>query len=88
MFYKLNFFKKCESLCGDDFQNKIKIDTINLHLLSSLSELMPFKLPFSGKDMGYFAVLKMNNGDIYYIKKDSFDDIIDVINKINSLNYL
>jgi len=63
MFYKLHYFKKSEDICADDLKNEILIDTINLSLVSSLSDLRQFRLPFTGQYRGKYALLTMNNGD-------------------------
>ncbi len=76
MFYKLHYFKKAESICANDLKEKEQIDMINLSLVSSLSELKKFHLPFSGQFMGNYAQLTMNNGDKYYISSDSFIDVL------------
>jgi hypothetical protein len=77
MFYKLHYFKKSHSICANDLQEKIKVDTINLSFVSSLSDLQKFITPFSNNFSGEYALLTMNNGDRYYIDKKSFEDISD-----------
>ena len=81
MFYKLHYFKKGKELCGNDFLEKDKVDTINLSLVSSISDLQQFRLPFSGTFKGNYGLLSMNNGDIYYLKEESFSDLSDTISR-------
>lgn len=75
MFHKINYFKKAKEICADDFNEPNKVDTINLSLVSSLTELQDFRLPFSGTHKGHYALLTMNNGDRYYILTNSFMDL-------------
>lgn len=81
MFYKLHYFKKADSICADDLKEKNQIDTINLSLVSSLSDLKKFHLPFSGDFKGNYSLLTMNNGDRYYINENSFADVSEAIGR-------
>ncbi len=73
MFYKLKYFKNSVAgICGSDFETTERVELINLNLISSISSLCTYTLPFSGKIIGTYAVLVMNNKDTFYIKKDSF----------------
>lgn len=68
MFYDLKYIKKSnKGLCGDDLKQKQQVDKINLNLISSVSEITKFHLPFSGDYVADYATVTMNNGDIYYI---------------------
>lgn len=82
MFYKLHYFKKSEDICADDLKNEILIDTINLSLVSSLSSLRQFRLPFTGQYRAKYALLTMNNGDRYFIDEGSFADVSNAINQL------
>ena len=73
MFYQLRYFKKSTNgLCGADFENKEEKDMVNIPLISSVSDLISFKLPFSNGFVGKYAVVTMNNGEKYYIGEESF----------------
>ncbi len=81
MFHKINYFTKGNGMCGNDMDNNYT-DTINISLISSLSELNRFNLPFSNEYKGNYAVLKMNNKDIYYLTENSFLEISAILTKI------
>lgn len=79
MFYKLYYFKKADSICANDLEEKNKIENINLSLVSSLSDLQRYHLPISGTFKGNYALLTMNNGDRYYINQTSFENVSEAI---------
>jgi len=72
-FHQLHYFKKSQNgICADDFTNKEQLDTINLMFILSLSDLLNFDLPLSGKHVGQYALVTMSNNDKYYIWRNSF----------------
>lgn len=71
-FIKLNYFKNGKNICGADFELPTKEMTLNLSQIESLSELKTFRLPFSGKKISLYAVLKTNTGDIFFIRKKEY----------------
>jgi hypothetical protein len=73
--FKLNYFKKSDSICGSDFENNRKTEHINLLQVSSLSELKAFRLPFSGKYVGDYSILSMLNGDKFAVDKKEYQRI-------------
>jgi len=75
MLYEIGYFKKGKEICGDDFNNRQEIEEINTLLISSLSALKTFSLPFTGKDIGKYAVITMNNNDKYYIDEEQYKNI-------------
>jgi hypothetical protein len=80
-FYELKYFKKSDNgICADDFKNIMKTDIINLFLISSISELKSFCLPFSGKLVDKYVLVTMNNGDKYYISEYYSIDLLVEIN--------
>lgn len=83
--HELHYFHKSKKgICGDDFNNKEQSDLINLSFILSLSELLRFELPFSGKFVGEYAVVTMSNNEKYYIGEGSFIGLRDAI-LINSV---
>lgn len=80
MFHKINYHTKGNGICGSDMNNNYT-DSINISLISSLSELEPFNLPFSNTHKGNYAVLTMNNKDKYYITENSFLEISEILTK-------
>lgn len=79
MIYEIKIFTE-KTICGADFKNKEYIKFINLNLISSLSDLTIFQLPFSGNVSGKFSELKMNNKDLFYIKESEFIKIKEKLN--------
>src|SRR5690606_18753900 len=85
MFFRLHFFKKSNNgICADDFKNKTEIDTINLKMILSLSELLKFETPLSGRYVGKYAMLTMSNNDKYYIHENSFADLSNAISMVSA----
>jgi hypothetical protein len=78
--FKLNYFKKSESICGSDFENKRNTEYINLQQVSSLSELRVFRLPFSGKYVGDYSIVRMLNGDKFAVDKKEYQRIKTALN--------
>lgn len=86
LLYQLCFFKKSkEGLCAADFDNRRQLDIINLFFMSSISSLTRFYYPLSDKPGSNYAELKMNNGDTFYIDEKSYDDLLPIMNKNNSI---
>jgi hypothetical protein len=82
--YKLHYFKKSQTgICADDFKNATEVDTINLKLLLSLSDLQKFRGPLTGKYIGKFALVTMSNNDKYYIDENSFVDLSETLSKVS-----
>ena len=78
MIYKLKYFHKSEGnegLCGSDFKNSISLELINLKLLISLSELMLFRLPFSGERVDYYSIVTMSNNLNFFILKSEYEKL-------------
>lgn len=83
--YKLHYFRKSQTgICADDFKNAKKVDTINLKLLLSLSDLQKFETPLSGTYIGKFALVTMSNNDKYYIDENSFADLSEALSKVSA----
>jgi len=83
--YKLKYFlKNLGGICANDFENKEAVDFINLRHVSSLSEVRKFYLPLSGTYVSGadYAKLTMNNGDTYYVKENSFNDLYNSLQTI------
>lgn len=80
MFYKLQYVTKSETgICGSDFDDNRKEDNINTSLILSISSLMEFKLPFSGRFICNYALVTMSNNDKYYIDEEEFIRIYDLL---------
>lgn len=77
--YKLQYFKCGDSICGSDLENKQQVSYINLQQVSSLSDIKKFLLPLSGTYKGDYAVVSMQNGDIFYINKAEHSKIVDAL---------
>jgi hypothetical protein len=76
MFYNLKYFLKSDnSFCAIDFDNKEKIETINISFILSISDLQMYKLPFSGEEVGNYSIVVMSNNDTFYIKENSFKEL-------------
>ena len=85
MFFKLHFFKKTSNgICANDFKNKTEIDTINLKMVLSLSNLQKFEMPLTGNYVGNYALLTMNNNDKYYLHENSFADLSNAISILSA----
>lgn len=86
MFFKLHFFKKSDNgICANDFKYKQKhIETINLKMILSLSDLLIFEKPLSGDYVGNYALLTMSNNDKYYIDEKSFADLSNAISMVSA----
>lgn len=78
--FSVQYFKNSESICGSDFKNKRNTEYINLQQVSSLSQLMTFRLPFSGKYVGDYGILSMQNGDKFVVDKDEYQRIKQALN--------
>jgi len=80
--YKLLFFSKSQNgICADDLKNKNQVESINLSLLLSLSDLLEFRKPFSGDFVGNYAKVTMSNDDAYYIDANSFAELSAAVSK-------
>jgi len=87
MFYKLLYFKKSQDgICGEDFKNEQKTETINLKFLLSLSGLIKYENPFSGRFVGNFAIVTMSNNDRYFIDMNSFFNVNQFIRRHTEIN--
>ena len=73
--YKLKFLKGGNNLCAADLENKKQVEYINLLAVSSLSGIKKFHLPLSGTYKGDYAVLRMINGDVFYVDKEEHNKI-------------
>lgn len=72
--YTLKYFNK-NVICADDFKSTDKTAMINLKAISSLTELEPFILIFSGKHVNNYATLTMTNNDRYYIREETYEKL-------------
>jgi len=70
--FSIHFFANSASICANDFKNETQVEYINLQHVSSLSGLMRFHLPFSGKYVSSYGVLSMQNGDKFCITEDEY----------------
>jgi hypothetical protein len=78
--YKLQYFQSGNSICGNDLENKLQIEYINLQQVSSISEVKKLLLPLSGRYKGDYAVVSMQNGDRFYINKVEHSKIAAALN--------
>ena len=83
MFYKLHYFKKAESICASDLKEEEKMEMINISLISSISDLLNFNFPFSGEFKGKYALITMNNGDLFYINEKPYLFLLDYLRPMN-----
>lgn len=81
--YELFYFKKGNSLCGSDFDNIEKVEHINIKAISSISQVEQFKLPLSGQHKGKYAIVRMINGDTYYISDKSQLQLIYILKSLS-----
>lgn len=73
---KINYIPTSEKgICGSDFRQPERTTAINPQFILSLSEPIMFTLPFSGAAVEKYSVLKMSNGDTYYIKEKQWEKI-------------
>jgi hypothetical protein len=79
--YKLKYFKKSDTICGDDFKLQDEIENINLDFLLSLSEIKNFRLPLSGTYVDNYAVVTMSNNDMYCIRENVFNELKEIIDE-------
>jgi len=80
MLYKLHYFNKSDGICANDFNNTIKFELINLSFILSISELLDFRTPLSGRFVDKYGVLTMSNNDKYFINEKSFTELNNAIN--------
>jgi hypothetical protein len=83
MFHKIHYFKKSDNICAEDLKEKEKIEIINISLISSISDLLDFKLPFSGKFIGKYALITMNNGDKFYVNEKPYLFMMELLGPMN-----
>jgi hypothetical protein len=75
MFFKLKHFTK--STCGiSTFGQDEVADTINLRFLVSVSDLVLYP-------QGRYSMVKMSNGDRYYIKEAEYNELMDALELSN-----
>ena len=80
MFYKLKYFSASTSgIAGNHLEHPEKTVLINLDLVSEVSELLRFDLPISGKHIGTYAIVMMNNTSLFYIKETSYKELLKVL---------
>lgn len=77
--YKLNYFTRGDSLYARDLENQRQIEYVNLHQLSSISDIKKFNVPLSGTYKGDYAVVSMQNGDRFYIDKIEFSKLAEAL---------
>ncbi len=82
MFIKVLYFEK-DRICGDSFKNKESYVTLNINLISSISEPVIFELPFSGNKVGNYFKITMSNGEIFYLFEKRSEYVIKNIKIIN-----
>jgi len=74
--YKLYYLCNKEGeICGSDLENENSEVYINLNLVSSITGLKTFKLPFSGTEVKKYSIISMSNKDKFYIDEKSYNDI-------------
>tara|TARA_R110002020_G_scaffold457907_1_gene675006 strand:+ start:526 stop:771 length:246 start_codon:yes stop_codon:yes gene_type:complete len=78
--YKLKYFTAGNGMCASDLENTQQIENINLQQVSSLSDMKKFHLPLSGTYKGDYAVVKMQNGNNFYIDKTEHAKISEALN--------
>lgn len=80
MFHKLKYIIKTDGgVCADDLRQDIKTVTINKKFILSLSDLTRFIKPFSNDFITDYAIVTMSNNDRYFINKESFNDIKNIL---------
>ena len=81
--FELKFFAKSnKGISASDFTNKEKSVLINLNSILSISTLDTYSTPFSESQVGEYSFITMINNDVYYIKKESYNKLLNVISKI------
>jgi len=78
--YKLKYFTTGKGMCASDLENRRQTENINLQQVSSLSDMKKFHLPLSGTYIGNYAVVRMQNGDNFYIDKTEHAKISEALN--------
>jgi hypothetical protein len=78
--YKLKYFTTGEGMRASDLENRRQTENINLQQVSSLSGMKKFHLPLSGTYQGDYAVVRMQNGDNFYIDKKEYTKISEALN--------
>lgn len=78
--YRLKYFTKGKGMCGSDLENTQQIENVNLQQVSSFSDIKKFNLPFSGTYKGDYAIVSMQNGDIFYISRTEHKKISEALN--------
>ena len=78
--YKLKYFTTGNGMCASDLENTQQIENINLQQISSLSDMKKFHSPLSGTYKGDYAVVKMQNGNNFYIDKTEHAKISEALN--------
>lgn len=73
-FVKLKYFKSGSSLCGADFREKEQNITLNVNLISEISDIISFIGWSSGSDKypKYFWI-RMNTGIVYNCYESAFN---------------
>lgn len=85
--FELTYFKQANGfigndLCADDFKQPEKHILINLDFLLSVSPMLGFKKPFTNILVGEYAIVKLSNGDTFYIPPKSRSRLMDKINGV------
>lgn len=62
--------------CYTSLNDGITKSYVNTEFVSSLSELIMSKRLGSGKHFIEYSELKMNNGDVFHIDKESFEKFV------------
>jgi hypothetical protein len=78
-FLDIKYFQYGNGVCGEDFKNKPMRIRLNRDHITSLTELMDFRLPFSGEHVGAYAILTMLTGEKYYIFHSQYESIKDIL---------
>lgn len=78
--YNLYYFtNSSHGISGSDFERKDRMVITNLNHISTITELEVFTLPISGKPIKKFSIVTMSNGNNFYIREETYDQLLSIL---------